>query len=185
MALTDAYYFSAFLVLIFFSIFQLALSARPFGITEGGDLISQTCNKTFHFDLCVSSLESDPNSLKTDVKGLAEISINLSIIQATEAISQLRTLIMNNSNDAYTDGCLKDCLDDYIDAVGNLRECNKAFSEGSYGTVNTLVTAAMSDSGACEDGFQEKPGYVSPLIGRSDFFNKLCSNSLSITNLLS
>ncbi|KAL7178339.1 hypothetical protein ACSBR2_031485 [Camellia fascicularis] len=42
---------------------------------ENSNLIRQTCRRTNNFNLCVASLESDPRSLKADVKGLARISL--------------------------------------------------------------------------------------------------------------
>ncbi|KAK3188131.1 hypothetical protein Dsin_027692 [Dipteronia sinensis] len=39
------------------------------------DLIDDTCKKTHFYDLCVTTLRSDPQSSKADVQGLARIAL--------------------------------------------------------------------------------------------------------------
>ncbi|KAK1308189.1 hypothetical protein QJS10_CPA09g00012 [Acorus calamus] len=89
-----------------------------------------------------------------------------------------------SSNDSYINQCLSDCLNEYSDAVNNLRQSSTALEEQSYMDANEFVSAAMTDSDTCEDAFGEKPGYESPLTERNDYFAKLCSNSLAIAKLL-
>lgn len=165
-------------LLVLFSIAQVG---------DGQDLLLATCRKTLYMEVCVSSLGSDPRSRGADVEGLAAIALDLSLVHGSETIAEMRKLNgrVNGSKDEYMAGCLSDCLEEYSDAVENLRQSAEALGEKSYDMVNDLVSAAMTDSDTCEEGFKEKPGYVSPVTKRNQYFYKLCSNALAITKLLS
>ncbi|KAI8004827.1 Pectinesterase inhibitor [Camellia lanceoleosa] len=53
---------------------------------KNSNLIRQTCRRTNNFNLCVTSLESDPWSLKADVKGLARISLQQVLVKANQTL---------------------------------------------------------------------------------------------------
>lgn len=157
------------------------------GIPAEADLVSETCKHTLYSQVCESSLRSDPRSQASDLGGLAAIALNLSIAHGVHTLSYIHNLKSEaaaNETDLFISGCLSDCLEEYSDAVENLRDATQALNDKSYDTLNSLVTAAMTDSDTCEDGFRERTGYESPLTERNQYFSKLCSNLLAITTLL-
>ncbi|XXG81578.1 hypothetical protein AAC387_Pa09g2175 [Persea americana] len=174
------------LLLLVLSIAQLGVCARPHGTGDGQDLILATCKETLYVEVCVSSLGSDPRSRGADLEGLGAIALDLTMVHGSETISQMKRLNgqKNVKRDAYMAGCLRDCIEEYSDAVEDLRQSADAIKEKMYDTVNDMVSGAMTDSDTCEEAFNERPGYVSPLTERNQYFYKLCSNALSITKLL-
>ena len=78
---------------------------------------------------------------------------------------------------------LEDCLDMYIDGVDSLTEAIREYRDGNYYHVNVLVSAVMTYSTTCEDGFKEMKGLVSPLTKQNDDAFQLGAISLSIMNM--
>ncbi|KAJ0031883.1 hypothetical protein Pint_13601 [Pistacia integerrima] len=128
-------------------------------INQQRDLVSFACNNTLYVEECLSSLRSEPLNETSDLRGLASIALNLSIAHGEET------------------------KEEYADAVQNLEDSVHALRIRYYDKVNTLVSAAMTDSDTCEDCFGETEERESSLTERNQYFHKLCSNFLSITNL--
>ncbi|KAF3439749.1 hypothetical protein FNV43_RR18027 [Rhamnella rubrinervis] len=152
-----------------------------------GDLVSETCKQTLYSQVCESSLRSDPQSEISDLRGLAAIALNLSIAHAVHTLSYINNLkseAAGNETDFLISGCLSDCVEEYSDAIQNLQDSKQSLNDKSYDTMNSLVTAAMTDSDTCEDGFKELTGYESPLTERNQYFSKLCGNLLLFSTLL-
>ncbi|KAH7683661.1 Pectinesterase protein [Dioscorea alata] len=152
------------------------------------DLISKTCNQTSYSDVCMATFlisnyttSSSSSSHNTTIHDLAFISINATASYAANT-SAIIAAILNGSTD-FSDQCLSDCLEQYGDAVDELQESMVALESCDYETVNVKVSAAMTNSGTCEGGFQDE-GVSSPLTERNELFFKLCSNSLAIVKLL-
>ncbi|XP_061361805.1 putative invertase inhibitor [Gastrolobium bilobum] len=158
---------------------------------EVEDFVTATCKHTLHFQTCVSSLRSVPSSKTSHLKGLAEIALNLSTTYATKTLSyvyELKSSAASGTNNNYTSSCLSDCVEEYSEAIENLKDSAEALANGEYDTVDTLVSAAMSDAETCEDGFKDMlsddNASNSPLTERNCYFSELCSNALAITKLL-
>ncbi|CAJ1940602.1 unnamed protein product [Sphenostylis stenocarpa] len=168
----------------------LGQCGRPHN-TEGEDLVTETCKHTLHFQVCISSLRSVPSSSKaSDLKVLAEIALNLSTAYAADTLSYVHELQPNSSaaNNIYVSRCLRDCEEEFSEAIENLQDSKQALGNGDCDQVDTLVSAAMSDAQTCEDGFKDmknEDSYsTSPLTERNRYFSELCSNALAITKLL-
>lgn len=150
------------------------------------DLVSATCKKTLYFQLCLSSLRSDPKSQTSDLRGLASIALNLTIangVSTLSYISNLKSEASYNGSQSVS-SYLSDCRDVYSDAIQNLQDSVQALNDKSYDTLQSLVSAAMTDSETCEDGFKEMKGLSSPLTEQNQYFSRLCSNFLAINTLL-
>ncbi|PON36863.1 Pectinesterase inhibitor domain containing protein [Trema orientale] len=172
-----------------FCLFPLTNYASSRLLSVDEDLVSSTCKKTLYFQLCVSSLRSDPQSQTSDLRGLATIALNLSTANGVDTLSYISALkseaSYNNGSQLQSIlGCLSDCIDVYSDAIQNLQDSVPALNDKSYDTLQSLVSAAMTDSETCEDGFKEIKGSSSPLTEQNEYFSRLCSNFLAITTLL-
>ncbi|GMN52912.1 hypothetical protein TIFTF001_022057 [Ficus carica] len=151
------------------------------------DLVSTTCKKTLYFNLCISSLRSDPRSESSDLDGLAVIALNLSIAKGVDTLSYINYLKseLASNGSPLMSSYLGDCLAVYSDAVQNLQDSVQALNDKSFDTLRSFVSAAMTDSETCEDGFKEVMGSMSsPLSEQNKYFSRLCSNFLAITTLL-
>ena len=172
----------------------LSLLLAVHSLSEEGEarhLISSVCRQTKYYDVCVSTLEARSESLHADTGGLVLISLDACIAHAEVTLADTKLLMDNataavsETEDDYLARCLEDCLTQYSDALDSLRESAEDAENGDYGSVNAKVSGAMTDSGTCEDGFGERPGYTSPLTERNDYFSKLCSNVLAMAARLS
>ncbi|XP_058083890.1 pectinesterase inhibitor-like [Magnolia sinica] len=167
----------------FFLLLSLTFSfvGPTFGDTE---LIQNTCKQTLYNDLCVSSLTSDPASSTADLPSLAIIALKLAYASALN----MEKVIEDQSKvttDPFMQQCLSDCTENFLDAIDQVEDSISALDSKGYSDVNTWVTAAMADSESCEEEFKDQPGYQSPFTAQNEEFQKLCSNALAITNLLS
>ncbi|CAL0325475.1 unnamed protein product [Lupinus luteus] len=147
---------------------------------KGNDLITETCKNTLHSEKCVSSLSSIPGSNTADPKGLAKIAINVSLAEGSKILSYVHELKSSDENkkSGILSG-LNDCDEVYTDAIEDLKEASTAVDKGDYETVNRLVSTAMTNSGTCENGFEDLE-IPSPLTKQNTHFSQLCSNVLAI-----
>ncbi|KAK1318752.1 hypothetical protein QJS10_CPB04g00992 [Acorus calamus] len=76
------------------------------------------------------------------------------------------------------------CTESYDDALDNLKSATKAIADRDAGTLDSMLSAAMTDFGTCEDSFMETPGIVSPMAKYDDTLTKLASNCLVIAKLV-
>ncbi|KAL3744606.1 hypothetical protein ACJRO7_013816 [Eucalyptus globulus] len=165
-----------------------AVSAVDDSSPNRGDLVSAACSHTLYFNICVSSLRSDPRTdVTVDLAGLATIALDQSIAHGERTISVIVDALRANGSSGADQSmlrCLSDCNEEYSDAVASLKESARAMKERDFDTVNSLVSAAMTDSGTCKDGLKEMAIYDSSLSQRNKRFFKLCSNFLAISRLL-
>ncbi|KAJ8642854.1 hypothetical protein MRB53_004602 [Persea americana] len=169
---------------LFFHLFLLPLvlslsSAKEIAITN---FIRDTCKKTLHNDLCLTTFQSDPNSHKADPKGLVAIVLRIAHAKASMTHDRI-TGLMVGENNQYMDQCFNDCSEQYLDAIDQIEDSLAALESNGYSDVNTWVTAAMGDAQACEEEF-DVVGYRSPLTTNNVEFTKLCSISLAILKLV-
>ncbi|XP_023515956.1 pectinesterase inhibitor-like [Cucurbita pepo subsp. pepo] len=156
---------------------------KPF--LTNADLITKTCSSTPYNDLCLSILESSPNSNGTDLYGLTEIMLYI----AAENVSLIHEHLMELQNktemDTFMDECLTDCLESYQDATDQIEDSITALEFKAYHDIKTWVAAAMNDGAVCENGFKEKPDHKSPIVEMSKVFDQICSIILAMANILS
>ncbi|WCJ42885.1 pectin methylesterase PCR fragment F [Euphorbia peplus] len=173
--------YSVLLTLTFFAF--SGSSIRTHFTTQ--DLVSSACNHTLYYEICMSTLTSDPQSKTADLQGLANIALNISRIYGNQTFTHITDLKSKGtvSNDTGVDsGCLSVCIEEYSDANENLKDSVEALRNKSSEALKTFVSTAMTDSDTCEQCFEDME-QESPVSDRSDYFSKLCSNFLSITSL--
>ncbi|KAL6548199.1 hypothetical protein OROGR_008620 [Orobanche gracilis] len=78
---------------------------------------------------------------------------------------------------------LRDCKDSYDDAVYNFESTIDAFPRRDIGTMNSMLSAVITDVGDCEDGFSGF-GEESPFSSVADRLTNMTSNCLAIVSLL-
>ncbi|KAG7624298.1 putative pectinesterase [Arabidopsis thaliana] len=134
--------------------------------------IKTICGKTDNPPLCESSVSPllTPQ-LKPDTSSVLILAIQASITATKAAMATVEKV------DA------SDCQELYDDAVVNLEEAVNAVKSSDIATVNTNLSAAMTDYSTCNDGFEES-GEPNPLADVADKLTKMVSNCLAISTLI-
>lgn len=159
--------------------------------TASRDIIDQTCNKcselsqTFSYAFCSVSLGQIPVAHFTNLEGLAIISMELALKNATNTVSTIRTLLEDESLDPFMALCLKGCLALYGGTIPTLVDSIGAFMVGQYGTAGMWLSGVMEAATTCEDGFRGREGVASPLAQENWSLFQLSDIAICIIHLLS
>ncbi|AEE74435.1 Plant invertase/pectin methylesterase inhibitor superfamily protein [Arabidopsis thaliana] len=134
--------------------------------------IKTICGKTDNPPLCESSVSPllTPQ-LKPNTSSVLILAIQASITATKAAMAIVEKV------DA------SDCQELYDDAVVNLEDAVNAVKSSDIATVNTNLSAAMTDYSTCNDGFEES-GEPNPLAYVADKLTKMVSNCLAISTLI-
>ncbi|CAL2226634.1 unnamed protein product [Prunus armeniaca] len=175
----------SFLLLLHFVLLLMVLPITQsfvFPLDEGGDLIVKTCKKTPHYDLCVSTLQSNPQSSNTDVPGLAHIISDFLLAKATDTLDYIHGLL-KQSPEAELQKALANCAELYIPVVKfSLPQAIDALTNGHFGFANYGISDAAKEADACEKGFSGST--TSPLTDRNKLVDNLSGVAVAIINLL-
>ncbi|CAL9219889.1 unnamed protein product [Arabidopsis halleri] len=134
--------------------------------------IKTICGKTDNPPLCESSVSPllTPQ-LKPDTSSVLILAIQASINATKAAMATVEKVGAS------------DCQELYDDAVVNLEDAVNAVKSRDIATVNTNLSAAMTDYSTCNDGFEEA-GEPNPLADVADKLTKMVSNCLAISTLI-
>ncbi|CAH2054770.1 unnamed protein product [Thlaspi arvense] len=134
--------------------------------------IKSICGKTDFPPLCESSVSPLLTAqLKPDASTVLVLAIQSSI-NATKAAMAIVDKV-----------AAADCQELYDDAVANLEDAINAVKSRDIATVNTNLSAAMTDYSTCNDGFEES-GEPNPLAEVGDKLTNMVSNCLAISTLI-
>ncbi|KAI3895135.1 hypothetical protein MKX03_011002 [Papaver bracteatum] len=154
-----------------------------------GDLISDACRNASktdpdQYDSCVSSLSANPaNKHAHDLAELGVISMQTCLQKATSIHSYIAKILKHGKEEpAAAKQWLESCLELYSLAVDNVEKAIASFKIKDYFSANIEISAAMDDSGTCEDLFKEDFGQnlTSPLAKQNDEFCQLAAIPLGI-----
>ncbi|KAK1350702.1 Pectinesterase inhibitor domain containing protein [Heracleum sosnowskyi] len=148
----------------------------------GGDNpgLKKICNSTDYPDVCLSTLGLlvGPATDPPTVLGVA-IKAGLDFAKtAKDAAQQLATKPGTPPDEASP---IKDCTDNYDDVLYNFQKAADALPQKDIGTMNTMLSAALTDVEDCNDAFE---GRVSSLATFSDTLMKMASNCLAIVDVM-
>lgn len=150
-------------------------------LRNGNRLITATCKRTSNFNLCIKTLESDPRSFNADVKGLAKISLEISLTKANQTLDLVGDLFKNTGDDMMF-RILGTCIEEYNKAVSNyLPGALSALQSNNYGASKAGADNAAADAQVCE---QQISGRQSPVEGPSKMVKELCFVASGIVSTL-
>ncbi|KAL5541960.1 hypothetical protein UlMin_009670 [Ulmus minor] len=153
-------------------------SILPLG--SGSDpALKKLCANTDYPSLCLSSLSQFLKG-KLNPYSALESSIKASTVQAKTAMAAATKLAKNPKTSKYAIAALKDCQDNYSDALDNLQAAMDALPSKDIGTANTMLSAVITDSETCEDSFEGD----SLMVDYNDKLRKMTSNCLAIASLI-
>ncbi|CAO2817832.1 unnamed protein product [Amaranthus hypochondriacus] len=159
------------------------------------EFIKKTCKNTKFFNLCISSLKSDPTSSISDLKGLATIMINIGMANASQTYTYLSSQIPTRS-DHNTKvgvgvgvglGVFQFCASKYSLANDSLKSSLQDLGLDNYDYARMDVMGAADYTNVCHNAFKRLSGVTYPafLKAREDGFNHICSIVLGIIDQLS
>ncbi|KAF8401323.1 hypothetical protein HHK36_012257 [Tetracentron sinense] len=145
--------------------------------------IKKICDATDNPALCISAVVPHLTG-KVDPLAVLEMMIKACINKAQFAMALATRIAKSPTTPSAIASYLDACKDSYSDAMDNLQSATDAISTRDTGTMNSMLSAALTDFGTCEDGFAETPGVNSPMAEWDDMLSKLASNCLAIVSLL-
>lgn len=143
----------------------------------GVPLIQKVCQKSDIKDLCVSSLNSNPDGPKSkDFIGLELVAIRVASKHAQDTWGVANTALKNNTLEPVVEQDLSDCVERYLDVVQQLDDCIAALLANAYGDVSTWVDAAVADAVVCEKTLKSRPGKPGEIASRSRTLLSMLNN---------
>lgn len=155
------------------------LTALPQASGNENPEIKRICDATDYPDVCLATLGryNGPSDIPA-VLGIA-IQAGLDFAKASLAMADRLTTQSGMPPDQVSS--LTDCKDSYDDVSYNFQNANDALPGKDVGTMNTMLSAAITNVGDCMDGFE---GMESPVATFSDKLKKMASNCLAIISQL-
>ncbi|XWS38941.1 hypothetical protein CRYUN_Cryun18bG0006900 [Craigia yunnanensis] len=149
--------------------------------------VKSLCEKTDQPALCLASIAPFFNG-KSDLPSVIEMLIKAGTEQTKQAIATATKMAADPKSDPKTMSRFNDCKENYDDALDNMEEATDAIPLKDVGTIATMVSAAISDYGTCDDGFTGQPNPipegVSPMAKINENLMNIAGIILSLTNMI-
>ncbi|XWS41351.1 hypothetical protein CRYUN_Cryun17cG0073900 [Craigia yunnanensis] len=145
-----------------FFFFNIIVSLALTLVNGDAGLIQKTCKTTKYYDLCVSSLKSDPTSGNSDTKGLAMIMVGVGMANATATSTFLSSQLISTINDTILEKVLKECSDKYAHAGDALQAFVQDFDSELYDYAYMHLMADRDYPNACHNAFRRYPRLIYP-----------------------
>ncbi|XP_061350361.1 pectinesterase inhibitor-like [Gastrolobium bilobum] len=147
-----------------------------------GDLVDQICKRTPFYDLCSTTLHSNPLIPKNDLKGVALLMVKNIVANASETLSYIEGLIKHTS-DRELEQALAFCAETYIPIVKyTLPQAADAISQGRFVFASYCISDAVKEVNSCDKKFSGST--QSPLGDRNGIVQKLVDVASAIIKLL-
>ena len=145
------------------------------------NLIEQTCKQTPNYNLCVSSLKSDPKSATADVTGLALIMVKVLNTTATRTLIHINSLLHHSPSPKIKKALLS-CADMYYNGIvtADVPVSIEALTKGDPKFADDSTLDAAKEATLCEEGFSGN----SPLTVDNTNVNNVARVTEAIVKLL-
>lgn len=139
--------------------FVLAVTYFPISLSlsqrQNLQLIEQNCKRTPYYDLCVTSLKSDPRSKTAgDVQTLALIMVDIIKTKATDALRRIEQLKQGHPELKEPLSACKDRFNAII--IGDVPQATEALKKGDPKFAVDAANDAAAEADSCERGFSGK-----------------------------
>ncbi|XVF38897.1 hypothetical protein REPUB_Repub20aG0142500 [Reevesia pubescens] len=149
---------------------------------NGANLIETTCKRTPFYNLCVSTLQSDPRGSNADGAGLAHIGADKLKVKATATLRQI-TGLLKGAKDPKLKMALRKCFDLYnIIIKYDVPVAIQAVSLGDPKFGVQYLTDAAIEADSCERSFKNQPKF--PISSSNKVVHDLSNVVASIIQLL-
>ncbi|KAL8121497.1 hypothetical protein AgCh_018286 [Apium graveolens] len=151
------------------------LTALPQATGNENPEIKNICDATDYPDVCLATLGRYNGP--SDIPSVLAIAIQAGLDFAKAAAANADRLSTQSGMPPNQVAALNDCKDSYDDVSYNFQNAYDALPAKDVGTMNTMLSAAITDVGDCMDGFE---GMDSPMATFSDKLKMMASNTLAI-----
>ncbi|KAL1337531.1 hypothetical protein HN51_032226 [Arachis hypogaea] len=169
-------------------LFLFFVAQEQYKLVKGDtSLIKRTCKNTKYYNLCFSSLKSDPSSPTADSKGLAVIMVGIAMTNATSTSSYLSSKLLSpKTNSTTLKMVLKECADKYSYAGDALQDSVQELSDENYDYAYMHISAAKDYPNACHNAFRRYPDlvYSRDLARREEGLKHICDVAMAIIDNL-
>ncbi|GAV80881.1 PMEI domain-containing protein, partial [Cephalotus follicularis] len=118
------------------------------------NLIDQTCKQTPFYELCVASLQANPESTNADVKGLAYIMVGTINTKATDTLNVIDKLLGETTERTRGRQALTVCAELYdIIIEQDVKQAIEAIDKGDYKYAEQGTYDAAIEANSCEEEF--------------------------------
>ncbi|KAK6913691.1 Pectinesterase inhibitor domain [Dillenia turbinata] len=149
--------------------------------------IKKICESTDYPQICLSTIAPFLTG-KTDPLSVLEIVIKACVQHAKIALKAAKQLSEKAEIPKITSSGADVCKEHFEDALDNLQRALDAIPEKDLGSINSMLSAVMTDASTCEDAFQEGPVIDSdedpPMKIYYDKLSKMASNCLAVASLI-
>ncbi|CAH9104198.1 unnamed protein product [Cuscuta europaea] len=139
------------------------------------DELKKICDGTEDAKLCITTISPLLNGGAADTQAVLEAGINASYELAKVGSAMAKKLSMSQTGKAASK--VKDCQGSYDDALYNFDETIKALKDSDVGTMNSMLSAVVSDMSDCNDSLA---GLGLPLTNIGDKLANMTSVCLGI-----
>ncbi|PIN07783.1 Pectinesterase [Handroanthus impetiginosus] len=164
------------------NLFQFGISTMDAPSNDINPKLKQICESTDHPSLCLATVAPFLKG-KVDVPSVLEVAIKASDKLAKYAFSLAKSFTEKPGTPPELASVLEECKDSYDTVVYNFQNTIDAFQRRDIGTMNSMLSAVITDVGDCEDAFSGL-GAESPLWGIADKLTNMTSNCLAVVSLL-
>ncbi|KAJ7955264.1 Pectinesterase inhibitor-like protein [Quillaja saponaria] len=125
-------------------------------LPNDANLIDQTCKKTPNYDVCVSSLQSDPRSNDADVRGQARILVDVINSDSTQTLNEIKKLLQGSPEPTVKEA-LQACADKYNAILkGDVPQAVEGLDKGNFKFAESGANDAANEADSCERGLSSK-----------------------------
>nr|XP_043611076.1 cell wall / vacuolar inhibitor of fructosidase 1-like [Erigeron canadensis] len=167
-----------FYYLIFLS---LHILQSPYMVKGDKRLIESTCKATPSYNLCISTLLSNPKSTSGDISDLGLIMVGATKAKATQAIQQIKSLYRSRPELRHS---LNECAQMYMAVVkADVPSAIQALDGGQPKYAEDGMADVAVESQACERSFSGR-GQKSPLTRKNKDIENVSNVARAIIRML-
>ncbi|THF96350.1 pectinesterase inhibitor 10-like [Camellia sinensis] len=142
--------------------------------------LKKICDSTDYPDVCLSAVVPKLGG-KNDLPSVIEMAIKAASEYTKVAVDTATKLASNPGIPPKMASIINDIRDSYSDALDNYNEAMEALQKHDVGTMNSMLSAAITDFSDCDD---DLAGQSSPLLEFNGKLRKMTSNCLAIVSLI-
>ncbi|KAH7857900.1 hypothetical protein Vadar_017762 [Vaccinium darrowii] len=144
--------------------------------------IKTICASTDYPEDCISSITPLLHG-KTDLISVVGLAIQAATEHTQLAVAAATKIATSPGIPSDMASVIGDCKDSYNDALDNFQKATEALSSSDVGTMNSMLSAAITDFSDNDDSLAGKP-YAQALLEFDAMLTKMTSNCLAIVSLI-
>ncbi|KAF9604215.1 hypothetical protein IFM89_004921 [Coptis chinensis] len=146
--------------------------------------LKKVCDSTDYPLLCLSSVVPFLVPGKFDPVSIFQSEVKACVSHTNILMEKSKKIAADPATPPDTAKALTYCLENYDTLLSDLDKTIQALPGRDKGTMNTMLSAALTDLTTCQDTFKEVTTAPSPLADLENMGNQLISNGLALLDLM-